>query len=134
MALLPGPEAEEEEDAELIPARRVAVSEILPLTMVGNQVPTSPGLGYILIVNKLGNFDIMTEGPTVNILIFYCSSVVPLFQISVLSARSASSSSPPAAIWAGAGTSSSSVRWRLENEATYPSPRQTCELCLTLHI
>ena len=62
MALLPGPEAEE--DAELIPARRVAVSEILPLTMVGNQVPTSPGLGYILIVNKLGNFDIMTEGAT----------------------------------------------------------------------
>ena len=42
MALLPGAEAEE--DAELIPARRVAVSEILPLTMVGNQVPTSPGL------------------------------------------------------------------------------------------
>ena len=42
MALLPGPEAEE--DAELIPARRVAVSEILPLTMVGNQVPSSPVL------------------------------------------------------------------------------------------
>lgn len=38
MALLPGPEAGAEEDAELIPARRVAVSEILPLTMVGNQV------------------------------------------------------------------------------------------------
>ena len=44
MALLPGPEAGANEDAELIPARRVAVSEILPLTMVGNQVPTSPGL------------------------------------------------------------------------------------------
>ena len=43
--------------------------------------------------------------------------------------RSASSSSR-----AGAGTISSSVRWRLENEATYPSPRQTCELCLTFHI
>ena len=51
MALLPGPEAEE--DAELIPARRVAVSEILPLTMVGNQVPTSAGLGNILIMNKI---------------------------------------------------------------------------------
>ena len=58
MALLPGPEAEE--DAELIPARRVAVSEILPLTMVGNQVPTSAGLGNILIMNKSGNFDIYT--------------------------------------------------------------------------
>ena len=53
--------------------------------------------------------------PIVNILIFYCSSVVgsyvkksvSLFQISQ---RSASSSSPPAAIWAGAGTSSSSVK------------------------
>ena len=44
MALLPGPEAGADEDAELIPARRVAVSEILPLTMVGNQVPTSTGL------------------------------------------------------------------------------------------
>lgn len=53
MALLPGPEAEEEEDAELIPARRVAVSEILPLTMVGNQVPTSAGSGNILIMNKI---------------------------------------------------------------------------------
>ena len=41
MALLPGPETGTEEDAELIPARRVAVSEILPLTMVGNQVATS---------------------------------------------------------------------------------------------
>ena len=51
MALLPGPEAEE--DAELIPARRVAVSEILPLTMVGNQVPTAAGSGNILIMNKI---------------------------------------------------------------------------------
>ena len=36
-----------------------------------------------------------------------------------------------AVIWARAGTSSSSARWRLDNEATYPSPRQTCERCLT---
>ena len=41
------------------------------------------------------------------------------------------SCSPPSCRGRAPGTSSSTARWRLENEASYLSPRQSCERCLT---
>ena len=58
----------------------------------------------------------------------YLMTIVTLFQTSYSEQQNTPQCS---SICAGAGTSSSTARWRLENKASCTNPRQSCERCLT---